>query len=548
MTRHEAAPDDQESYLLYIVLIFGIALILRVLVVMMGPGFGIEQAHTAQTPLQMELAQNLAEHQTFGLEAQPPHSAPAAIDTLRAERGDLSAAAGNGLHPEFYQLPGYPAVLSVFLMAGIPLNWLLMLQALTGALLVPLVFKVGLALVGRKLPSVLAGVFVALHPALLIAPASLAGDTFVAFLVLLGLLGVSHAERRGVVSAAGSGLALGTAALFSTTLAWFAPVVGVWIVVTERRIRSFVVVAALMAGTAVPIGAWVYRNHQHGLPPQVHAGLALDRYFGTAAAMRDPGAGPYAPQTMQTLFGEFHDYTRLPENADQHTLSLLDSYGRDRVSANHHALLETVGRGATVLGLDHSLHDAYRVFNIDYAPSGYAADFLGQATALDAAPDDPATPWIINGWVALNAAIVAAMVPGALVMLWRRRFAALLLMFSALGFFVYLSAGGADESMRLPLIGLQALLVMGYMAPRAVRLKTRKLKKMRKLDGAPDLPTGSPLTTADSLRAAHTGFPTPAPEAAAAGVNSPFGSLTDTVHPALRGEAPRPETGGGRPV
>ncbi|MEL7087424.1 MAG: hypothetical protein AAGL98_03120, partial [Planctomycetota bacterium] len=107
-----SAPDDQESYLLYILLIFGIALVLRLLVVMMGPVFGIEQAYTPQTEQQIALAQNLVDQQTFGLDSQPAHTAPAAIDALRAERGDLPLAGETSLHPELYASPGYPAVLS----------------------------------------------------------------------------------------------------------------------------------------------------------------------------------------------------------------------------------------------------------------------------------------------------------------------------------------------------------------------------------------------------------------------------------------------------
>ena len=208
-SRAVSAPDDQESYFLYIALIFGIALVLRILVVMMGPVFGIEQAYTPQTEQQLVLAQNLVDEQTFGLSAQPAHTAPAAIDALRAERGDLPTVGETGLHPEFYEAPGYPAVLTVFVATGLPLTWLLVIQCVLGALAVPLVFKVGMGILGRKLPSVLAGVLVALHPALLVSSATLAADAIVVCLVLAGLWGISHAQRRDLFSAAGGGLALG---------------------------------------------------------------------------------------------------------------------------------------------------------------------------------------------------------------------------------------------------------------------------------------------------------------------------------------------------
>ncbi|MEM7624870.1 MAG: hypothetical protein AAF333_04500 [Planctomycetota bacterium] len=557
-----AAADDQESYLLYVGLIFGIALVLRILVVMMGPVFGIEQAYTPKTNHEIALAESLVSEQVFGLESQPAHTAPAAIDALRAERGDLPTAGETSLHPEFYEAPGYPAVLSIFVASGLPMTWLLVLQCVLGAMAVPLVFKVGMGVLGRKLPSVLASVIVALHPALLVSSATLAADTFVVLLMLGGLWGVAHAQRRNLLSAAGGGLALGCAALFAPILAWFAPVVGAWVVVTERRLCSVGLAAVLILGAALPVGGWVYRNAQHGLEPQVSAPLALDRLFGTAAAIENPVAGPYAPQTMQQLYGEFRDFARLPEHADTDTITLLDRYGRDRVGTNHAAHWNAIKSGAVRLGLDHSLDDAYSRLGIDYAPAGYAAQLLGEDVA-SAEPEEAATEWVINVWVGFNAALIAAMAVGAAVMLWRRRFAGLLLVFSTAGYFIYLSSAGADEAMRLPLIGLQSLLVMGVLAPASIRIKkpsARKLKKMRKLeDEDKAITTGSPLATAESLRPApgSTDGPRLDPDATAyddddekKNVSDPFGTLKDAVHPALRGGAasenePTPEPAGG---
>lgn len=559
-----SAPEDQESYFLYIAMIFGIALVLRILVVMMGPVFGIEQAYTPQTDQQIALAQNLMAEQTFGLESQPAHTAPAAIDALRAERGDLTTVGETPLHPEFYEAPGYPAILSIFVLTGLPMTWLLMLQCVLGALAVPLVFKVGMGVLGRKLPAVLASVLVALHPALLVSSATLAADTIVVLLVLVGLWGIAHAQRRDLISAAGSGLALGGAALFSPILAWFAPVVGVWIVVTERRLRSVGLAAVLMLGAALPIGGWVYRDAQHGLAPQVDAQIALNRLFGTAVAMQDPVAGAHAPQTMQQIYGEFRDFARLPENAETDTLTLLDEYGRDRISADHQAHWNAIKQGAMKLALDHSLDEAYTRLGIDYAPAGYAAQLMGEDVA-SAEPEEAATEWVINVWVAFNAALIAGMAVGAAVMLWRRRFSGLLLMLTVCGFYVYLSSAGANEAMRLPLIGLQGLLIMGVLAPAVIRIKkpsARKLKKLRKIqEDDKAFTTGSPLATADSLRPApgSTGGPRLDPKATAHDdddkIGDPFASLKDAVHPALRAgggseNEPTPEPAGsstGRP-
>lgn len=502
-------PDDQESYLLYVGLIFGIALVLRVLVVLMGPMFDIEQAYTPQTELQLALAENLSSEQAFGLEAQQPNTLPAAVEALREHRGELTTIEGTSLHPEHYESPGYPAILSIFTLTGLPLTWLLLAQCLLGALAVPLVFKVGMGVLGRKLPAALACVIVALHPALLFSPATLASDTIVTLLVLAGLWGIAHAERREFHTAAGSGLAVGVGALFSPMLVWLAPVLGAWMVVSERRLRSVGLAVALMIGAALPIGGWIYRNVQQGLDPSVSASLALDRLFGTVAAAEDPLAGPYAPQTMQEIFSEFQVFAGVPDNSETGVIALVDSYGRERLNADRPGHVRAVKLGAMKLGLDHSLDDAYTRLGMDYVPAGYAATLLSEDVAsVDTEIEEPVTEWVINGWVALNAALIAAMAVGAVILLYRRRFAGLTLMLAVCGFYVFFSSAGASESMRLPLIALQGLMITGILAPAAIRVKkakkpsVRKLRKLKRLEDerASANTTGSPLATADSVR------------------------------------------------
>ena len=253
-----------------------------------------------------------------------------------------------------------------------------------------------------------------------------------------------------------------------------------------------------------------------------------------------------------------------PKTAEADTLTLLDGYGRDRVTSDHPGHWNAIKKGAQTLALDHSLEEAYERLGIVYEPAGYAAQLLGEDVA-SAEPEEAATEWVINAWVAFNAALVAAMAVGAAVLLWRRRFAGLLLILTATGFFVYLGSAGASEAMRLPLIGLQGLVIMGVLAPAAVRIKKpskRKLKKLKKLEEQDKAFTnGSPLATAESLRPApgSTDGPRLDPDATAFDEEPDEeptpGSMIDSIHPALRGGASEnnaePETVGapigGRP-
>jgi len=519
--------DEHESYLLYVGLIFGIALVLRVLVLMMGPMFDIGNAYTADTPNQAALASNLVTDKTFGLDAQPAGSVQAQLDALRAERGELTTVEGTSLYPEFYESPGYPAVLSVLTLTGVPAKWLLLLQCLIGALCVPLVYAIGLGILERKLPSALAAAVVAMHPALLIAPATLAGDAIVVALVLLGVWAVANAERRSLHGIAGGGLAIGVAALFAPMLAWLAPLLGAWMVITERRLRSIGLAAVMVVGTALPVAGWSYRNAQQGLEPWISAAPAVDRLLGTVAAAQDTQAGAYAPQTTARLLKEFKQYAAVPDNAEKTTLALLDTYAREKLNADHVGHLQALQAGAIKLGLDHSLDDAYARLGVAYAPAGYAAAFLGE-DVNSATPEEAVTEWVINAWVAMNAALVAAMAVGAALMLWRRRIAGLLLLAGVCGFTVFVSASGASETLRLPIIGLQGLMVMAMFAPAPLRIKKpkkKKIRKFKKLDKSPTSRTyGTPLATEDSLR------PDPSVETP---TTTEQPALNNAVHPAL---------------
>jgi hypothetical protein len=527
-------PDAKESYALYLGLIFGIALVLRLLVVLMGPMFDPQLAYTPGTETQVQLADQLVAEQTFRSVEPTAETVTAPIEALRIERGER----GQEAVAEVHESPGYPAVLAGFRAVGLPLTWLLLLQCVIGAACTLLVFKIGLGITGRKAPSALAAAIVALHPALLVAPSALAGEVIVSALVLAAVWAVADRERRDVRGVAGGGLAIGAAALFAPLYAWLAPVLATWMILTERRLHSVGLALVLLVGTALPVGGWVYRNQTEAGLLHVSAMPKVDRLFGTVAAAQDPVAGPYAPQTVEPLVERFERFTARPEHAGVDTFTLLDRFGRTELNANRPGHLDALAAGARRLALDHSTDDAYARLGIDYAPAGYAATLLGEPVA-SATPEEAVTEWVINVWVGLNALLVAGMAVGVVMMLWHRRFAGLLLLLAVAGLVVYFSTTGASESMRLPILGLQALLITAAVAPAPLRQpKPKKLKqkmsKLKKLeDDGPR--NNSPLATADSLR--------PAPEQAGrarltaddeAQLDEAASALEAAVHPALR--------------
>ena len=557
-----AADDARESYVLYVGLIFGVALVLRLLIFAMGPMSDIDHAFTAQTPAQIELADNLAARQTFGLAAQPEGSLNQQLDTLRAERGGLKTVGDTDLVPEFYRAPGYPAVLAVFHATGLPLGWLLLLQCVVGAACVPLTYWLGRGMIGRKAPAALGAVVVALHPALLFSSAALSADTLAVALVLLGLAAVASATRRDLRSCFGGGLALGAGALCTPVLGWLAPLVAAWMVVTQRRFRSVALAAAVLLGAGLPVGGWAYRNLGQGLPAELSGQAAMDRYFGTVAAAEHPLAGPYAPGSTQTLLNELQIHARQPAQSDTPLLKLLEQYSRERLNANRLGHAQAVFRtGAKSLALDHSLDAAYARLGLPYAPAGYAATLLGEPVA-SADDHDAVTAWVVNAWVGGNALLVVGMLLGTAMMLWHRRFAGLLLALTVTGYFLFYGSAGGGETLRLPLIGFQGLLLAAIVAPAPTREKKPakpRVRKIQKLDDEHAPTRNSPLPQPDLRRSAEGASPLwnsrdsdrsgpsdaapdnqAAPDAAAAAGDDEGPAYLQLVHPALRqGDAGR---------
>ncbi len=287
-------------------------------------------------------------------------------------------------------------------------------------------------------------------------------------------------------------------------LAWLAPLVAAWMVIGERRLRSVALAFVLLVGTALPVGGWIYRNIGHGLPATLTAQMHLDRLFGTVAAAEKPLAGPYAPETSARLLNEFKLYAALPAQADTNTLTLLDRYGRERLNTQRARHAQAVFKsGGKVLALDHSLDLAFARLGIPYAPAGYAATLLAEPTAATTTPE-PVTPWVINAWVGLNALLVAGMAVGLVMMLWHRRFAAVVLVLIVTMYFLYYGSAGGGETLRLPFIGIQGLLLAAIVAPAPVRrrkVKAAKVRKLQKLDGEAPV-KNSPLATAESIRPA----------------------------------------------
>ena len=201
----DAIAAHPDSWAFYLGLIIAIAVVLRLLVVLVGPMGNVERAYTETTAVKLDLAHQLVEHGTFGLTQQPPSSLQARLDTLRAERGSLPLPDAHGLYPEAYRAPGYPFVLAVMAYTGLPLTVLLLAQCVLGGVAVGLTYTLAKAMARSKGAAMAAATLVALHPGLIVAAAVLDPLTIVGALVLAGLTATATLGRCGLRGMLGGG-------------------------------------------------------------------------------------------------------------------------------------------------------------------------------------------------------------------------------------------------------------------------------------------------------------------------------------------------------
>ena len=452
-----------ESWAFYLGLVVAVAVVLRVLIVLIGPMGDIERAFTDSTAVELQLAQNLAERGSFGLAAQPPDSLEGRLDTLREERGSLPLPDAHGLRPETYRAPGYPLVLAIFTFTGLPLTLLLLGQCALGGAAVALTYGLAKVLARSKGVAMAAATLTALHPGLVVAAAVLDPLIILVTLVLTGLLAAASTGRVGVRGTAGGGVALGAAALFLPTLLWLAPLVAAWLALSERNLKAMGLAAALLVGAALPIGGWMVRNHSVGLDPRVAATPGVDRLFHAVARLDGPMEASAAAATRNALLAELRTEGRLPRYADRSLFDAMDRLSAARLWERRAATWTLMQDAAAGLLLDHSAERMHRVLGVEYIPAGAAERFLGRDTPRQAEAD-PATRPLIAAWVGLNAVLAVAAVLGATLLLIRRRVAAVVLavVLGGLAWWIATTqAGGPSEAVRLILLPLQAMLVGG---------------------------------------------------------------------------------------
>ncbi len=471
-----------ESQAFYVVLIFFAAIALRVMLFAVGPYGDSERAMYPDSYRYVELSEALVGQGEFGLSVPETGVVHEPLHQLRVDLGQLEPTGADGLRPEIMRTPGYPALLGVTAWLGLGMNGLLLLQCLFGAASVALVYGIGRALLKRPGPALFAAVVVAVHPADIAAPTAVLTETCFTFLVLLGLWSVADRETRGIGSTTFGGLLIGLSVLVRPVSIMLGPAVALWMVVTDFRIKTFVLATLMVALSLAPGAAWMARNESVGFGYRLSSIPYINTYFYGNAYMRITEQGgdwkQDWPATVDSLMGELRAEQNL--NPDAEVFDTMKTMGLGAIIDNPGLYGRVLKESVTKFFTDHSMGGLYQQLGLTYTPTGLRDKLMNGGFAWSNLAETLKNPtgWLALVWVGFNGLLLVGMVLGAVMLLVRGHWSALLLLGGVMLYFVFATQTTGLERFRLPVLGIQALLVASLFAPRFPRAeKTRKPKR-----------------------------------------------------------------------
>ena len=437
---------------------------LRLALLAVGPAHDIARAYEPDSRRYVTLATNLRSFGTFGRPTEDSGVVHVPLARLRAERGELEAVDSDGLYPEIFRTPGYPLFLALGQASGLGLCGVLVIQALLGAVNVLVVYAVGRRLFGTHRPALLAALILAVHPAAIASSASILSETLFTWMVLLGLWLVVR-RPQGLAAAAIGGLVLGLAVLVRPIGILLGLAVAMWMIATHRRRTSILPALCLVIASLAPATCWMARNVRVGFGWQISSVPPINTLFYTVAYMRIAEAGgDYAddwPATVGGLFDQLRD--EIEPNETVFTAMNRLSIATIRAQPGLYAMV--TARSVVKFITDHSAGVLMARLGRSYRPTGLRDRLFRGDWPWSDVPDRAGLA-AVAAWFLWNVLLAALMMLGVVVLACRRRWSALLLLGGLIVYFILATQATGLERFRIPVLGVQALLVAGVFVRR----------------------------------------------------------------------------------
>ena len=447
--------------------ILAVALGLRFGLLVAGPVHDPQRAVRPDTMRYVVLGHNMLWFQSFGVADERHGVVHAPLYELRTKTGQVPARDMHGLMPETFRTPGYPALFALCELLQVGTTGVLFIQLLLSTCSVLLVYAIGRALFGARVPALIAAALVAIHPGDITAANTLLSETLFTVVMLAGIwLGLWARKHTKAPTVALGGLVYGMAALVRPVSIFLGPCIALWMAVTGKGIRHRLVIPALFVLYSLLPGMWwAVRNHEMGVGYQASTVPSVNAYFYTVTYMdiADKG-GDFArdwPAAVAIRMQQLE--TRMHPGED--VFKAMRRLAVGEVISRPGTYAAVMSHSAGKFMLDHTACDLFTLMGWEYQPSGMRQKLLsGQWSSIER--DKLAGFTVAALWTLWNGAWLLATLWGLAVLLRRRRWDVLLLLGGVFAYFIFVTQTNGLERFRLPVLGIQALIIAAAFLPR----------------------------------------------------------------------------------
>ncbi len=390
--------------------LFGLALVPRLLLLGFGPWQDAERAMQPDSYRYLLLAENLREHQTFGL-LGPGGLVHQSVVRLRAENGTLPPTDTNGLRPESFRTPGYPAFIALIQSLGGGIRTVLLIQCLMGAAITGLAALIGQSLGLSARGAFLVGLLWALHPGLIVFDCVLLTENLFDAVAVTGLFLACRVRSPWAIIWAG--LLLGLATLVRPLGVLYIPaaLALAWPHVHSKAVN----VVVLAAAAFIPPTLWAFRNQaaNEGFRVTTVGDLNL-LYYTAAYAISEERHEDWLESWPTRVDGLTNRLSRRLRPGED-VVTAARRLAWDQIRQRPKSVLKIQAKSWLKLFVDHSLPTAAETQGLTYRPSGLFSNLIMNSEPRPQGPqgNSMATSILALGWMGLNVLIAIAAVIGA---------------------------------------------------------------------------------------------------------------------------------------
>jgi hypothetical protein len=395
------------------------------------------------------LAETLRKHHTFGL-PEPEGLVHQSIVKLRAENGTLPPADADGLRPESFRTPGYPAFIAGIESLGGTVRAVLAIQCLMGAAMAYLAAFIGQSLGLSVRSAFLVGLFWALHPGLIVFDMVLLTESLFNGVIVIALF--SACRFRPPLCLIGAGVLLGVATLVRPLGLLYVP--AVLAVAWPRLPSKFLGMMILVVAAGLLPGLWAFRNQVRGEGFRLTTVGDLNLLYYTAAYSISEEQGEDWLQSWPNRVQELTDRLRSRLTPGEDVVAAARRLALDEIRNRPGAAARVQVKSWLKLFFDHSLPTVADSLGLFYQPSGLFNDLLSSddTTSSRQQESSPALRIAALTWMSLNALIALAALAGVVQALRKHQWR--ILIFSGVSILLFTLATGSVglERFRLPMM------------------------------------------------------------------------------------------------